>query len=184
MEIDPQRPPTVSIFVVMGVTGSGKTTIGSLLAERAGITFADADDYHPESNKQKLAAGHPLTDEDRQPWLETLNGLLVHWYQSGQGGVLACSALKDSYRSTLEAEIPPGMVHFILLEVPKEVLIERLKARQHSFMNPALLDSQIATLEAPSDDTALKVDNNRDQDAVVVEILARTAAQSTKTAQE
>lgn len=180
MESNPQHLPTVSIFVVMGVTGSGKTTIGSLLAERAGITFADADDYHPESNKQKMAAGHPLTDEDRQPWLETLNGLLVHWFQSGQGGVLACSALKNSYRSTLETEIPPGIVHFILLDVPKEVLIERLKARHHSFMNPDLLDSQIATLEAPSSEVALKIDNNRDQDVVVADILAQTAAQSAK----
>lgn len=172
----------------MGVTGSGKTTIGSLLAERSGIIFADADDYHPESNKQKMTAGHPLTDEDRQPWLVTLNGLLVHWYQSGQGGVLACSALKDSYRSTLEADIPPGIIHFILLEVPREVLMERLKARQHSFMNPDLLDSQIATLEAPSSEEALKVDNNRDQDAVIVDIIAQTAAQtaakSTTTAEE
>ena len=162
----------------MGVTGSGKTTIGSLLAEKAGITFADADDYHPEANKQKMAAGHPLTDADRQPWLETLNGLLLHWHNSGQGGVLACSALKASYRITLAAGMPEGTIRFIVLEVPKDVLIERLKARHHSFMNPDLLDSQIATLEAPAEETALKIANDRDPDAVVVEILAKTAKQS------
>ena len=84
------------IVVLMGVSGSGKTTIGTLLAERAGVVFADADDYHPAANKAKMAAGHPLDDEDREPWLETLNGVMRGWYAAGQGGVLACSALKES----------------------------------------------------------------------------------------
>ena len=168
---------TASIFVVMGVTGSGKTTIGKLLAERVGVVFADADDYHPEANKEKMAAGHPLDDADRQPWLVTLNGLLLHWHETGQGGVLACSALKQSYRTTLQNDLPTGAVRFILLEVPKEVLVERLKERHHEFMNPDLLDSQIATLEAPSNGDAVKVANDRDPDAVVLEILSRTAKQ-------
>ena len=162
----------------MGVTGSGKTTIGKVLAERAGVVFADADDYHSEANKQKMAAGHPLTDADRQPWFEALNGLLLHWRHSQQGGVLACSALKASYRTTLTAGLPDGSVRFILLEVPKELLIERLKARHHEFMNPDLLDSQIAILETPSDQNTLKVTNDRDPDGVVAEILARTAKQA------
>ena len=173
----PHPSSTASIFVIMGVTGSGKTTIGQLLAERAGVVFADADDYHPEANKQKMAAGHPLDDADRQPWLVTLNGLLLHWSQSKQGGVLACSALKASYRTTLQVGLPVGAIRFILLEVPKAILIERLKARHHEFMNPDLLDSQIATLEAPADGDSLKVANDRDPDAVVVEILSRTAQQ-------
>lgn len=168
----------------MGVTGSGKTTIGKLLAERSGIVFADADDYHSEQNKEKMAAGHPLDDADRQPWLVTLNGLLLHWHESGQGGVLACSALKVSYRTTLTTEMPSGTVRFILLEVPKDLLLERLKARHHEFMNPDLLDSQIATLEAPSDADTLKVKNDRDPDAVVVEILARTAEQAARSTKE
>lgn len=168
----------------MGVTGSGKTTIGGLLAERAGVVFADADDYHPEANKQKMAAGHPLDDADRQPWLVTLNGLLLHWHQSGQGGVLACSALKESYRTTLEIGLPIRAIRFILLEVPKELLIERLKARHHEFMNPDLLDSQIATLEAPSAADSLKIANDRDPDAVVVEILSRTAKQTSQTSEK
>ena len=180
MDTDSQlpHPPTLSIFVVMGVTGSGKTTIGKLLAERAGIIFADADEYHPEANKQKMAAGHPLNDADRQPWLETLSGLLLHWHESGQGGVLACSALKASYRTTLAHDLPGDIVRFILLEVPKDVLVERLRERHHEFMNPDLLDSQIATLEAPADGNALQVDNNRDPDVVVADILARTSKQA------
>ncbi len=180
----PHTTPTHSIFVVMGVTGSGKTTIGSLLAEKAGIVFADADDYHPEANKKKMAAGRPLDDADRQPWLVTLNGLLVHWNDSGQGGVLACSALKESYRSTLTDGLPATAVHFILLELSKEMLLERLKARHHEFMNAVLLDSQLATLEAPTDEATLKVKNDRDPDAVVVEILARSALQAAETAQK
>ena len=94
------------IVVLMGVSGSGKSTIGTLLAERLRTTFADADDYHPAANKAKMAAGHPLNDDDRQPWLETLNGLMKGWYESGGSGVLACSALKEKYRETLDAGMP------------------------------------------------------------------------------
>ena len=90
---------------------------------------------------------------------------------------MACSALKESYRTTLQKDLPPTAVRFILLEVPKQVLVERLRARHHEFMNPDLLDSQIATLEAPSSDEAVKVNNDRDPDAVVVDILSHTAKQ-------
>ena len=96
------------IVVLMGVSGSGKTTIGKLLAERTGAIFADADDYHPAANKQKMATGTPLTDSDRAPWLETLNGLVRRWFAEGKSGVLACSALKAVYRDTLVAEMPQG----------------------------------------------------------------------------
>ena len=78
------------IVILMGVSGSGKTTIGTLLAERLHMAFADADDYHSAANKAKMAAGHPLNDDDRQPWLETLNSLLLKWFEAGKGGVLAC----------------------------------------------------------------------------------------------
>src|ERR1700683_5397908 len=118
------------IVVVMGVTGSGKTTIGTLLAKRTGATFADADDYHPLANKQKMAAGHPLNDDDREPWLQTLNGLLHQWHTSGTGGVLACSALKEKYRETLANGMPPGTVKFVLLDGSKELISERLAARK------------------------------------------------------
>jgi gluconokinase len=164
------------IVIVMGVSGSGKSTIGNLLAERTGAIFADADDYHPAANKAKMAAGHPLDDTDRQPWLETLNALLREWHGGGTSGVLACSALKDTYRHTLAAGMPPGTVTFCLLDLPRELLQQRLAARHHEFMTPALLDSQLATLESPND--ALVVKNDRDPEAVVAEIIQRI--QSTK----
>jgi gluconokinase len=159
------------IVVLMGVSGSGKTTIGTLLAERVGAVFADGDDYHPLANKQKMAAGYPLNDEDRQPWLEVLNRLLREWFAAGKSGVLACSALKASYRVTLQAEMPKGAVSFVLLEAPKEMLEARLLERKHEYMNPGLLDSQLATLEMPSD--AVRVMNDRSPDEVVSKILAQ-----------
>ncbi len=162
------------IVVLMGVSGSGKTRIGTLLAARMGIVFADADDYHSAANKAKMAAGHPLDDADRAPWLAELNRLLQGWHTSGSGGVLACSALKASYRTTLEAGMPEGTVRFVLLDVPKAVLAERLAERKHSFMNPGLLDSQIATLERPVG--AVEVCNDREPEAVVGEIVTKLAA--------
>jgi gluconokinase len=158
------------IVVLMGVSGSGKTTIGTLLAERTGTVFADADDYHPAANKAKMAAGVPLNDEDRQPWLETLNGVLRGWFERGKGGVLACSALKEMYRTTLMSGMPKGSVEFVLLDGSKELLAERLAARKHEYMNPKLLESQLATLEKPKD--ALTVEIDQSSDAVVDEILS------------
>ena len=157
------------IVVLMGVSGSGKTTIGTLLAEREGTVFADADDYHPLANKQKMASGQPLNDEDRQPWLETLNELMRGWYEQGKGGVLACSALKEKYRTTLASGMPQGTVKFVLLGGSKEMIAERLASRRHEFMNAKLLDSQLATLEPPQD--ALCVVNDRTPNVVVDEIL-------------
>jgi len=159
------------IVVLMGVSGSGKTTIGTLLAERAGSVFADADDYHPKANKEKMASGQPLNDDDRQPWLETLNALMRGWYESGKGGVLACSALKEKYRATLEAGMPKGTVKFVLLDGSKEMIAERLARRNHEYMNPKLLDSQFATLEKPAEGEALSVVNDRPPKEIVATIL-------------
>jgi gluconokinase len=122
------------IVVLMGVSGSGKTTIGTLLAERTGTVFADADDYHPAANKAKMASGQPLNDDDRQPWLEVLNGLMQGWFKAGTGGVLACSALKEKYRTTLANGMPEGTVKFVLLDGSKELIAERLAARQHEYV--------------------------------------------------
>jgi gluconokinase len=157
------------IVVLMGVTGSGKTTIGTLLAARIGAMFADADDYHPAANKQKMAAGHPLNDNDRQPWLEILNGLMRGWFDGGKSGVLACSALKAKYRATLKAGMPKGAVAFVWLDASREVLAERLAERHHEFMNPKLLESQLKTLEPPKD--ALRVVNDRAPEEIVSQIL-------------
>lgn len=161
------------IFVVMGVSGSGKTTIGTLLAHRTGVLFADADDYHSAANKEKMRAGTPLTDEDRAPWLETLHDLLKSWADAGTGGVLACSALKASYRDTLGAGLPVDVLTFVWLDGARELIQARLEARVGTYMNPLLLGSQIATLEPPSE--ALRVVNDRAPEVVVEEILVRTA---------
>jgi len=162
------------IVVLMGVSGSGKTTIGTLLSERSGAIFADGDDYHPASNKEKMAAGHPLTDADRQPWLEALNGLLRGWFEAGKSGILACSALKQSYREVLAGGMPAKTVVFCLLEASKNLLAQRLSERHHEFMSPQLLDSQLATLEPPKD--AFVVENDRTPSEVVDEILAAIAS--------
>jgi gluconokinase len=138
------------IVVVMGVSGSGKTTIGKLLAQRLGCEFLDGDDFHPPQNVAKMAAGTPLNDEDRWPWLEGLNAKL----RARENAVLACSALKQSYRDVLARDI--SHCRFVFLNGTLELIRARLKQRQHRYMPASLLESQFATLEPPVD--ALAVD--------------------------
>jgi len=157
------------ILVLMGVTGSGKTTIGTQLAAAKHWEYAEGDDYHSEANKAKMHAGIPLTDADRAPWLATLHEVLLGWYRSGTSGVLACSALRQAYRDELSKGIPSTELRFVLLEVPKHVLQERMAERKDHYMSPALLDSQIATLEMPKD--AIRVAGDRPPDEVVQEIM-------------
>jgi carbohydrate kinase (thermoresistant glucokinase family) len=158
------------IVVLMGVSGSGKTTIGICLAERMGWVFADADDYFPRLLKQKMAAGHPLTDEDRQPWLKLLNRLLRKWDREQTNGVLACSALKENYHDVLKSGIATRL-EFVFLDGAKELIAERLAERRHEYMNPKLLDSQLATLETPDD--AFRIVNDRPPDRIVDQIVAK-----------
>ena len=157
------------ILVLMGVTASGKTTIGTRLAAAEHWAYAEGDDYHSPANKAKMHAGIPLTDEDRMPWLASLHEVLLGWHRSRTSGVLACSALKQSYRDMLSAGIPKTELRFVLLEVEKAVLAMRLAGRKDHYMSPALLDSQIATLEMPRD--AIRVNGERPPDEVVREIL-------------
>lgn len=143
------------IIILMGVTGCGKTTVGQLLARECAMEFLDADDYHPKANVEKMRAGHPLNDDDRWPWLDRLNQLLRDRDREGKSVVLACSALKEVYRARLSKEI--SEVKWVWLHGDKALLAQRLAARKGHYMNPALLDSQFATLEPPQDALAVDV---------------------------
>jgi gluconokinase len=156
--------------VVMGVSGSGKTTIGRLLARSLGWTFVDADDLHPEANVAKMHAGIPLDDADRRPWLEAIRRRLEAARDAGEDVVLACSALKHSYQQYLEA-IDPEALRYVFLTGPEELIAARLAKRRGHFMNPGLLQSQYATLEPPDD--ALRVDVSPSPDEVVANARAK-----------
>jgi carbohydrate kinase (thermoresistant glucokinase family) len=136
------------ICIVIGVSGSGKTTIGRLLARSLGVPFYDADDFHSAANIAKMSSGTPLTDEDRHDWLNALAAGLSAWEGAG-GAVLACSALKEPYREKLQAAVAKPVV-WIVLEGEKALLAARLKARTGHYMDERLLDSQLATFETPS----------------------------------
>ncbi len=157
------------ILIIMGVTGTGKTTVGHLLVAKTGWEFAEGDDFHSKSNVEKMQAGTPLTDADRAPWLASLHDLIMDWHNRGVNAVLTCSALKQQYRDTLSAGLSAAEIRFVVLEAPKEVLEERLSRRKGHFMNPKLLDSQLATLEDPKD--ALHISVDRSPEAAVGEIL-------------
>jgi gluconokinase len=137
------------IIIVMGVAGSGKTTIGRQLSEVLHWTFADADAYHPAANIRKMSRGVPLTDEDRLPWLRALRKLIERWLSEGQQAVLACSALTSSYRRMLI--IDPVRVRLVYLKGTRALIEQRLARRSHHFMPKALLQSQFDTLEEPEE---------------------------------
>lgn len=143
------------VLIVMGVSGSGKTTVGSRLAQHLGWDFAEGDDFHPAANVAKMAAGQPLTDADREPWLQAIAAWIDGELRAGRRGVVTCSALKRRYRY----ELRRTDVRFIYLRVARAELERRLTSRPGHFMPASLLDSQLAALEPPAaDEAALTVD--------------------------
>ncbi|MDD5673781.1 MAG: gluconokinase [Chitinivibrionales bacterium] len=157
------------IIILMGVSGSGKTAIGKLLAERLHFPFVDADDFHSAMSKNKMSRGTALTDQDRLPWLKKLRGHLLFRFKKGQSCVLACSALKRKYRDILAFD--KSEVRFVFLKGEIKLITERLKNRRGHYLHPALLPSQFKTLEEPFD--ALMVDIDKKEQAIVDDIVAR-----------
>ncbi len=159
-------------IVVMGVSGSGKSTVGAALAAALGVPFADGDDFHPDSNRQAMAAGIPLTDADREPWLAALRA----WAAARDGGcVLACSALRRAYRDVLRGAGPD--VVFVHLDVPAATLRSRMLARAGHFMPASLLDSQLSTLEPLGhDEPGVRLSASPDVATVAAEALVAVEA--------
>jgi gluconokinase len=156
------------VVVLMGVAGSGKTTVGKLLASQLGWTFADGDDYHSAANVEKMRSGIPLTDADRVPWLESLRSSIVSWITDGTNAALACSALRRDYRERLR--VGPE-VRFVYLRGDRALLAKRMHARHGHFMAEEMLESQLATLEEPED--AMVVDVDRSPEEIVAETRER-----------
>jgi gluconokinase len=158
------------VVVVMGVSGSGKTTVGSLLAERLGARFGDADAFHPPANVEKMSKGIPLGDDDRWPWLDAIAAAIAAWKAEGCDVVFACSALKRAYRDRLRAGC--GDFRLVHLTGDEELLAGRMVKRTGHFMPATLLRSQLATLEAPGEDEqAITLDVRSPPDVLVEECL-------------
>lgn len=174
----PLPASTPFALVLLGVSGCGKTRLGRALAAELGIPFVDADDFHSDSNRAKMAAGIPLTDSDRHPWLATLRETLAAELARGQSVILACSALKRAYRDLLREAGPA--VRFVHLAAPRAVLLDRLQARSGHFFPPGLLDSQLAELETPADDEALILDARADIPSLVARVLDRPVPGQTR----
>ena len=160
----------VRTFLVMGVAGSGKTTLGAALAARIGAPFLDADDLHLPASRAKMAAGVALQDADRWPWLDAVAGVISGWRAAGTGGVTACSALRRVYRDRLRAA-DVGLV-LVYMDVDVARLTQRLATRQGHYFPAGLMDSQLATLEPPgADEPAIRVTGDLDLDRAVTAVL-------------
>ena len=159
MSTAPSQPRSepARIIIVMGVSSSGKSTVGRALSRRLQVPFLDGDGYHPPANKEKMRLGIPLADEDRWPWLEALAHALRDAVRTQGSGIGACSALKRVYREYLTEKAGEPIL-FVFLEGAKEVIAQRIAGRTHEFMPASLLDSQFATLEVPApDENVLKM---------------------------
>jgi len=154
-------------LILMGVSGSGKTAVGELLSQKLDWPFFDGDDYHPKENVDKMAAGIPLDDDDRIPWLMNLHDLIADYLAKGKSVLLACSALKQTYRNLLLEGNPN--TRFIHLKGDFELIMSRMQARSGHYMKPEMLQSQFATLEEPTD--ALTVDIRQNLDRITEEII-------------
>lgn len=156
----------------MGVSGTGKTSVGEEVARRLGRVYVEGDDLHPPANVEKMSAGTPLDDEDRAPWLSALGALLARHHADGVPCVLTCSALKRAYRDVLRGDLPPGSVFFVHLAASFEVLRDRMESREH-FMPASLLQSQFDTLQPlGADEAGMVVDVVQPLEDVVDEVLA------------
>ncbi|KIZ46408.1 MULTISPECIES: gluconokinase [Rhodopseudomonas] len=161
-------------LIVMGVSGSGKSTIAAALADRLGWTYEDGDRFHPASNVAKMSAGHPLTDDDRWPWLHAIADEIDRVAAAGGHLVIACSALKRAYRDILVHG--RADVRIVYLDGSRDLIAKRMAARKNHFMPPGLLDSQFATLEAPgADEKPVTVAIDDSVDAIVSAIVGRLA---------
>ena len=168
----PQDTKSIPI-VVMGVAGSGKSSVGEALAKHLGVPFRDADEFHPKANIAKMSAGIPLTDEDRWPWLDAIGKALA---ESDGSLIVACSALRRIYRDRLTRAAGRPVI-FLWLDGSKATIAARMKRRKHHFMPPSLLDSQFATLEPPGpDELAVRVSVEPPREQVVAAALAALPA--------
>jgi gluconokinase len=144
------NPPDIEVILIAGVSGSGKSTVGGLLAERLGWDYAEADAFHSPANVAKMRAGHPLTDADRAPWLRAIAAWIDGRLDSGRPGVVSCSALKRAYRDQLTGG--RLAVRTVMLDGDRDVIAERMRKRHGHFFGAGLLDSQFADLERPAPD--------------------------------
>jgi gluconokinase len=164
------------LYVVMGVSGCGKSVIGKPFAKALGLDFVEGDDYHPPENVQRMSSGIPLTDEDRAGWLQALAKRIREANEAGTGVVVTCSSLKRAYRDVLRAGARPAPLRFVYLRGSREVIAERIGARRGHFMPPALLDSQFDALEEPTpDEDAWVCDVSRPSEEIIADLVQRAS---------
>jgi len=163
-----EKDNSAVIVILMGPAGSGKTTVGKLLAAELSWEFADADDFHSAANKEKMSRGIPLTDEDRIPWLRSIREAILQWQAQGKNAVIACSALKRSYRDLLGIHPNSKNIKLVYLKGSYDLLLERLHSRTGHYMKEQMLTSQLADLEEPTD--AIAVDISKSPNEIVSEI--------------